>query len=102
MSDRLYLDGILREIPGVKKVYFTPPNSTKLVYPCILYSLDGMNNVHADNKNYRVNKRYLITVIDTDPDSEIPDVISELPYCSLSRPPYVSDGLYHFIFEIYI
>ena len=28
---------VLESIPGVEKVYFQPPESVKLVYPCILY-----------------------------------------------------------------
>ena len=85
MSRRLQLQKILESAEGLAidpltrrpAVYFQPPSSVKLVYPCIVYALDGVDANHADNKPYMSAKRYKVTIIDKDPDSEIPAL---LPY----------------------
>ena len=55
---------------------------------------------HADNGNYNRRIRYTVTVIDSDPDSEIVNRVSMLPYCYFDRH-YVQDNLNHDVFEIY-
>lgn len=100
MLSRLNLQTILEAIPGVKKVYFQPPENIKLIYPCIIYDLNSMHPTYADSKKYLVHKSYKITVIDRDPDSTIPDKVSTLPYCSFNRY-YVADNLNHYVFTIY-
>ena len=37
MASRLNLHNSLIEALGTKSVYFQPPESVKLVYPCIIY-----------------------------------------------------------------
>lgn len=66
---RLDLDAELREILGSKNVYFSPPESIKLRYPCIVYHRDSIETIKADNLNYRMTTRYIVTIIDNDPDS---------------------------------
>lgn len=60
MADRLKLQGELEELLGSDHVYFQPPESVKLKYPCIVYSLDPTYTRHADNKNYIITNRYHI------------------------------------------
>ena len=43
---------VLESIPGVEKVYFQPPESVKLVYPCILYEYSRASHIYADNITY--------------------------------------------------
>lgn len=100
LKSRIELQDILETIPGVKKVYYSPPASIKMKYPCIRYELAGISVHHADNIPYLGGKYYTVTVIDEDPDSEIPERVLGLPYCSPDRP-YVSDGLNHFVFTLY-
>lgn len=82
------------------KVYFQPPSNEKMVYPCVLYRRDRVNTTHADNSPYRTQKRYAVTVIDRDPDSELPDKIAQLPSASFSRF-YLADNLNHDVYTIY-
>ena len=42
-----------------------------------------------------------MTVMDKDPDSKIKAAVSVLPKCTYDRS-FVSDGLYHTVFTIYI
>lgn len=81
-------------------VYFQPPETVKLKYPCIIYSLSVLDNAFADNKPYLHRKRYTVMVIDRDPDSLIPGVVAELPYCRHDRS-YTVDNLYHHVFTLY-
>lgn len=69
-------------------------------YPCIVYKLDERKNRHADNTPYQKSKRYQVTVIDKDPVSTIPDLVSDLPLSAFERR-FVADGLYHEVFNIY-
>lgn len=100
MSRRLELHRILSAIPGVKKAYFQPPATVKMVYPCIVYELNNMDTQYADDKPYSVMKSYTITAIDPDPDSEIKDHVALLPYCRFDRH-FTVDNLNHDIFKLY-
>ena len=100
MASRLELHEILCNILGSRNVYFQPPESVKMKYPAMVYSLSGMRNNHANNKVYAQMRSYQITVIDASPDSLISDRISKLPYCSFDRF-YPSDGLNHYVYTLY-
>src|SRR6478609_5057795 len=83
--------------PGQKNVYFQPPENLKMQYPCIVYKRDFVDTKYADNLPYSQAKRYQATVIDSDPDSTIPDKVAQLPYSSFQRF-FVADQLNHDIF----
>lgn len=100
MSRRQELQTLLEKIPGVAKVYFQPPPSVRMEYPCIRYSFSSDWNRHADDMKYIGKKRYSVMVISTDPDTEIVDELRKLRYCSLDRV-YTADNLYHFVFTLY-
>ena len=83
-----------------RHVYFQPPEGFKLKYPCIVYELDRIETNFANNLPYLHNKRYSVTVITKDPDSEIPGLVADLPMCSHDRH-FVNDNLHHDVFTIY-
>lgn len=97
---RLELQALLESLLESENVYFQPPNGLSMVYPCIRYEMDEESTQHADNAPYRRNKRYMITIIDRDPDSAIPDKIASLPLCSFNRF-YTADNLNHFVYTLY-
>lgn len=101
MDRRAELGKIFREILGNGNVYFQPPSNTQMRYPAIRYERSEMAIKHADNDNYNRRIRYTVTVIDSDPDSEIVNRVSMLPYCYFDRH-YVQDNLNHDVFEIYL
>lgn len=100
MDRRAELGKIFREILGNGNVYFQPPSNTQMRYPAIRYERSEMAVKRADNGNYNRRIRYTVTVIDSDPDSEIVNRVSMLPYCYFDRH-YVQDNLNHDVFEIY-
>lgn len=97
---RLDLHELLESIPGVTKAYFQPPSNIKMVYPAIVYKLDRANTDFADNLPYRYKKRYMITVIDRDPETQIPHDVAKLPMCTLDRT-YSADDLNHYVLSIF-
>jgi len=101
MGTRLELDSLIRQILGSNNVYFQPPESVKLKYPCVIYHRDDGRPEYADDGMYKFTKSYTVTVIDANPDSEIPDRFREsLPYCRPGRW-YAADNLNHWPFTIY-
>ena len=97
---RLELQTILKDILGSNNVYFQPPNGLQIKYPCIVYSRDDMKTEFANDKPYSNTKRYQVTVIDQNPDSDIPDKVSLLPMCSFNRF-YTADNLNHDVFTLF-
>lgn len=81
-------------------VYFQPPENLQLVYPCIIYKRDSGVTEFADDNPYRYSKRYLVTVVDQDPDSPIPDKIAALPSSTFNRF-YTADNLNHDVFNVF-
>jgi len=101
MASRLKLQGELEKILGNRNVYFQPPESIRLSYPCIIYNLSRDRSFHADNKVYLNKKQYDVMVIDRNPDSELPDLLRDsIPLTSLERT-YVKDNLHHFVYNLY-
>lgn len=100
MAPRLDLQQALRTILGSDNVYFQPPASVTLQYPCIIYQRDFANTQFAGNRPYRYMKRYVVTVIDRDPDSLIPDKVAALPMCIFNRF-YAADNLNHDVFNLF-
>lgn len=95
------LQSILETVPGVKKVYFQPPASVRMVYPCIRYNWATNYVRYADNFPYHVMRRYDLIVIDEDPASPIPEAVCQMfPYCSMGNS-YVADNLHHFPITLY-
>lgn len=100
MPSRLELQTLLENILGSRNVYFQPPESVKMKYPAIVYGLDDIENSFADDGVYLSKKKYLVTVIDEDPDSPIVDKVAALPTCRFNRR-FQSDNLNHDVFILY-
>ncbi len=100
MAPRLDLQQILVSILGSSNVYFQPPPTIQMKYPSIVYKRDGENTDFADDKPYKRMKRYLVTVIDRNPDSEIPDRIAQLPRCVFDRF-YTAENLNHDVYRLF-
>jgi hypothetical protein len=99
MAQRVDLGNLLKDILGSSNVYFQPPPSFQLKYPCVVYQRTNIHSEHGDNIPYKLEKEYTLTFIYADPDSIIPDEIAKLPKCSFDRH-FVSDNLNHDVFKI--
>ena len=91
MEARLKVDTLLREVlkENGKSIhlYYQPKAGFQLQYPCIVYSETRIRNNHANNRVYIQHPFYT--------------AVSVLPKCTYDRS-FVSDGLYHTVFTIYI
>ena len=101
MDSRIELQEQLEAVLGSRNVYFQPPESKKLSYPCIVYNLAIIETLKADNKNYLLNNRYTVTIIHTDPDNEIKtDIMNVFDKISMDRV-YTVNNLYHYVYDLY-
>ena len=101
MASRLKLQEELEKILGSENVYFQPPESLKLKYPCVIYHRAVPSKHNANDGLYMSTNQYAGTVIDRNPDSEIPDkIVKHFPMCSLGTS-YPSNNLNHFTFTLY-
>jgi hypothetical protein len=98
MGLRRDLQTLLEEI--TTNVYFQPPTNIQLKYPCIVYKRDFADTEFADNAPYSYVWRYMVTVIDPNPDSEIPGKVARLPMTLFNRF-YTVDNLNHDVFSTY-
>jgi hypothetical protein len=97
---RLDLQDLLIEILDSDNVYFQPPSNVEMKYPCIVYNRESIDPVWGNGKPYKLDNRYQVTVIDRDPDSEIPDKVANLPKCIHDRF-FIADNLNHNVFRLF-
>lgn len=105
-KDRLDLHNEFIDVLGtrgeqISRVYYQAPESNKMEYPCIKYSISGVNVKRANNGVYNTYNRYEVTVIDYDSDSDIwTKILSHFQMCTFDRA-YTSDNLYHTVLTLY-
>jgi len=101
-SQRDEVQEILSGIEGVAKVYFQPPSSQRLTYPCIVYSLNKYNTKYSNNSRYLTYPEYTVTLIDSNPESIIQKRIMDLNgscFVGFDRF-YTSDNLNHWVYTL--
>lgn len=101
MASRLNLHEEFRKLLQSNFVYFDPPETVKMGYPCIRYVKGSPDIRRANNRLYKGTEQYTVTVIDKDPDSTIADKLLEhFQMCRIDRR-YKADGLNHTVLTIY-
>jgi hypothetical protein len=100
MNRREKLHEILVDLLGSRNVYFQPPSTVKMKYPAIVYSRNRIESKYANDKAYKTRTRYTVIVIDSDPDSLIPEKVATLPLCRHDRR-YTTENLNHDAFSVY-
>lgn len=100
MDRRRNLQALLVNILGSSNVYFQPPPTIKMEYPCIVYERSTGDTQFADNNPYTFEFRYKVTYIDRSPENEVVKKLLSLPKCTYDRF-YTSDGLNHDVFNLY-
>ena len=101
MDRRLELHTLLKEALATENVYFQPPETIKLKYPCGIYALAGWKRLKANNERYLDWQRYTLTYITKDPDDPIVErILDSIEYVRFSRHYSSSDNLHHFVYEI--
>ena len=100
MGKRLELQTLLELTLGSEHVYYQPPANVKMQYPCIVYQIDAARTEFAGNKPYKYDKRYQITIMHKDPDSDIPDRVAMLPKSTFDTH-FTANNLHHSVFTLY-
>lgn len=100
MGKRTDLQIKFEELLGSRNVYYQPPESLKMEYPCIRYSKSDITSTHADNMKYSNATKYEVIVIDKKPDNVVIEKILNLPYSSFDRH-YVANNMHHDSIIIY-
>jgi len=100
MAQRLELQALLINLLGSGNVYFQPPPTIQMKYPCIIYNRSNIDTTFADNKPYKHKTRYQVIVVDLNPDSEIREQVAALPLCLYDRF-YAADGLNHDVYNLF-
>lgn len=106
MASRLDLHNEFIDVLGTKdekesRVYYNPPKSVIMKYPCIRYNKVPPDIKRANNSIYNSTNGYEATVIDPDPDSVIAEtILHRFQHCSIERM-YTADNLNHTVFKIY-
>lgn len=98
---RLSLQMKFEELLRSRNVYYQTPESVKMQYDAIRYSLGVPETRYANDKRYNYLTCYDVIVISRDPDPEVVGKILEMPYSSMSGKPYVADGLNHYPIKLY-
>lgn len=100
--DRLQLQSALETLLGSRNVYFQPPPTVQLSYPCIIYERSSSRDLPADDISYLHSKAYQLIVVDRNPDTTIPDtILKRFRYSRFDRY-YAADNLNHYSMTIYI
>lgn len=100
MADRKALQAELEQLIGSRNVYYQPPENVKMNYPAIVYDPKPIANRHADNIIFSQAQGYILTYITPNPVDPNVKKLSLLPTCRPAQH-YISDNLYHDVFEIY-
>ena len=100
MASRLTLHEELCDLLGSRNCYFQPPASVQMKYPAIVYSLNNVDEWHANDNMYKPLPAYSVILIDKNPDTEFLEPLLRLQYCRFNRF-YTADNLNHWVFTLY-
>lgn len=99
MASRLELHAeLLKFLPNV---YFQPPPTITMVYPCIVYNKTSKMRHFANDVIYMSQQEYQLMVIERDPDSKVADNLEKnFKSCVISQY-YTVDNLNHTTLNLY-
>lgn len=100
---RTYRDllNLLQQAVQHNRVYFQPPENLKIGYPAVVFHLSKIKIDRASDVPYKDAKEYSVNLITKDPEPDVIDEILKIPYSSLDTT-YISDGMNHFVFTVYL
>ena len=101
MVKRTELQKALEELLGSKHVYFQPPETLKLSYPCIVYHRDTGDTTYSNNMPYKFTKRYSLTYITRNPDDPFVEKLAYAFQTIKHDRFYTSDNLNHDVYTLY-
>lgn len=79
-------------------VYFNPPETVKMHYPCLVYNISDLGSRHADNRPYFRYDRYTVTHIYSKISQDsVSKLLADTEGFDFDRHFY-ADNLYHDVF----
>ncbi len=97
LRDKLYL------VNNTKNVYYNPPTSIRMEFPCFRFELNNLDVKHADNFAYSRKPRWAVTYITRDVE-DVEKVAEQMldifQYCNFDTS-FRSDNLEHAVFNLY-
>lgn len=98
---RMTLQEILQnfqmEVDETPHVYFDPPETVKMSYPCFIYHFEGYEQLNGNDERYLESERYSVRYVTKTADALLPKLIRELPRVSFERH-YTAENLHHYMF----
>lgn len=99
MASRLELHAEL--VKFLPNVYFQPPSTIKMMYPCIVYNKTPKMRHFANDVVYLSQQEYQIMLIENNPDSTVADSIEKhFQHCAINQY-YTVDNLNHTTLNLY-
>lgn len=92
---------ILDNVSEDLEVYYQPPANYKINYPAIIFNKTGGGYDFADDEVYSKQMEYDVKVIYKNPNEDFEESMSNIQFCSPTRS-FVSNGLYHDVYKLYI
>ena len=89
------LSELMEECGEEPRLYFQPPESVHLEYPCIIYHLKRLDKRNANNHPYFKTISFDITYITRDPTSTVPMRFEDEPLFMFDRY-YTAENLHHY------
>lgn len=81
-------------------VYFQEPTNINIKYPAIIYKLSKVDTTNANDRVYTSMRKYEVTLIDDDPDSNLIDRLLSFKYATFDRQ-IIYQGITNTILNIY-
>lgn len=101
MNRRPELTPIFKALLKNENVYFQPPESLKMQFPCIRYKLSDIKTWKANNKLYNHMQCYEVVYITREPDNELVDnILKAFDFIEFSSVMVV-DNLYHYRYKLF-
>lgn len=97
MKTRLDVQAELEELIGSPNVYYQPPETLKMHYPCIVYTQQRVDRFYADDGPWVQFPEYLVNYISRNPEDAGLDNLMQARNLVFDRH-YVSDNLHHNVF----
>lgn len=97
LRDQLYL------VNNTKNVYYNPPSSIKMEFPCFRFEINNLDVKHADNKAYARKNRWAVTYISRsleDIEKVQNEMLDIFQYCNFDTS-FRADNLNHAVFNLY-
>ena len=78
-------------------VYFQPPESVKITYPCFIYHQAASPTISANDQPYLYRDVYEVKYITREAEPKLPELMQNLKNVSYDRR-YSAENLNHFVF----